>query len=89
MITDDGTIIRVQACEISKMGRDTQGVIIMRTDKGAVSTVAITPHEEESEEDFDEETMADGEENAEAAEGSAVSEESTASESAEEGETQE
>lgn len=88
MITDDGTIIRVQACEISKMGRDTQGVIIMRTDKGAVSTVAITPHEEESEEEFDEETTADGEENAENADETTVSDRDTVSEGAEEGETQ-
>ncbi len=52
MITDGGVIIRVQADEISKIGRSTQGVRIMKLkdDKMKVMSVALTPHEEEEEE---------------------------------------
>ena len=51
MITDSGVIIRVQADEISKIGRSTQGVRIMKLKDGAMSVVAIalTPHEDEEE----------------------------------------
>ncbi len=54
IISDDGTIIRIQAQEITKIGRDTKGVIIMRLNKGSISTIAIAPHQEESEEDLEE-----------------------------------
>ena len=47
MITDDGTIIRINMSEVSKIGRDTQGVIIMRLDAGEIVTVSITPKEDE------------------------------------------
>ena len=49
MITDGGIIIRVQADEISKIGRATQGVRIMKLkDEGTkVVGIALTPHEEE------------------------------------------
>ncbi len=56
MISDTGIIIRIAASEISKLGRDTQGVIVMRLDSGVVSTVAVVPHEDEEE--------VEGEENA-------------------------
>ena len=49
MITENGTIIRIKISEISKIGRDTQGVIIMRTDEGEISTVSIAPAEDEDE----------------------------------------
>ncbi len=51
MITDGGVIIRVQADEISKIGRNTQGVRIMKLkdDKMKVMAIALTPHEEEEE----------------------------------------
>ena len=49
MISDNGIIIRVRANEISKLGRDTQGVIVMRLNEGKVSTVAVVPHEDEEE----------------------------------------
>ena len=51
MITDSGVIIRVGADEISKIGRATQGVRIMKLkgDKINVMAVALTPHEEEEE----------------------------------------
>ena len=49
MITDGGIIIRVQADEISKIGRATQGVRIMKLkdDSAKVVSIALTPHEEE------------------------------------------
>ncbi len=52
MITDGGVIIRVQADEISKIGRATQGVRVMKLkdDKMSVMAIALTPHEDEEEE---------------------------------------
>lgn len=47
MITENGTIIRTGVSQISKIGRDTQGVIIMRLDDGRISTVSVTPKAEE------------------------------------------
>ncbi len=47
MITDNGILIRVRASDISKLKRDTQGVIVMRLNEGEVSTVAVVPHEDE------------------------------------------
>lgn len=57
MITDGGIIIRVQAEEISKMGRATQGVRIMKLkdDKMKVMSMDLTPHEDEEEVELDEE----------------------------------
>lgn len=49
MISDTGIVIRVKASDVSELGRDTQGVIIMRVDGGVVSTVATVPHEDEAE----------------------------------------
>ncbi len=48
MITDSGVIIRVQSDEISKIGRATQGVRVMKL-RGDVNVmaVALTPHEDE------------------------------------------
>ncbi|MBO4572697.1 MAG: DNA gyrase subunit A [Clostridia bacterium] len=53
MITETGTIIRIRTSEISKIGRDTQGVIIMRLDDGEIATVSVTPHGDEEDEDED------------------------------------
>lgn len=51
IITDTGTIIRIHADEISKIGRDTKGVIIMRTDDNAqVATISVTPRDDEEDE---------------------------------------
>lgn len=49
MITDGGIIIRVQADEISKIGRATQGVRIMKLkgEESKVVSIALTPHEDE------------------------------------------
>ncbi len=52
IITSNGTIIRVSAQDISKIGRDTQGVRIMRIDDSSVATIAITPKGEEDEEEI-------------------------------------
>ena len=49
LITENGIIIRVRSSDISKLKRDTQGVIIMRMNEGKVSTVAVVPHEDEEE----------------------------------------
>lgn len=52
IIADNGTMIRIQAKQISKIGRATQGVRIMRLkDSGKVVSMAPTPHEEEVEYD--------------------------------------
>ena len=51
IITSNGTIIRVAAEDISKIGRDTQGVRVMRIDDSLVSKMAVTPKSESNEED--------------------------------------
>lgn len=53
LISDNGTIIRLMADQISKIGRDTQGVKIMRLkDKNyKVVCASVTEHEEYDEED--------------------------------------
>ncbi len=51
IIADDGTIIRIKAKEISKIGRNTKGVRIMKLKEGAkIVSVVATPSEEEEEE---------------------------------------
>ena len=50
IITSNGTIIRVAAEDISKIGRDTQGVRVMRIDDSLVSKMAVTPKSEEDSE---------------------------------------
>ena len=52
MITDNGVIIRVEAEEISRIGRSTQGVRIMKLkdEKVNVMATALTPHVDEDEE---------------------------------------
>ncbi len=49
MISDTGIAIRTRVDEISLIGRDTQGVKVMRLDGASISTIAITPHEDEEE----------------------------------------
>ncbi len=50
IITSNGTIIRVAASDISTIGRDTQGVRVMRIDDSTVSKIAISPKSESDEE---------------------------------------
>jgi len=48
LITDTGTIIRINAAEISVLGRSTQGVTLMRTNEGKVVSIEkIEPENEE------------------------------------------
>ena len=54
IITDNGTIIRVAADDISKIGRDTQGVRIMRIDDSTVCKIAISPRAEDDVEEGEE-----------------------------------
>ena len=48
LISDNGTIIRTRAREISKISRDTQGVRIMKLKEGKVVSVAIAQASEEA-----------------------------------------
>lgn len=68
MISDTGIAIRTSVNEISLIGRDTQGVKVMRLDGARISTIAITPHEDEEELSEGEEGMEDEEVSAEGAE---------------------
>jgi DNA gyrase subunit A len=55
IISDDGTMIRMPASDISVYGRDTSGVKVMRVDEGVkVISVARIKPEPESEDDEDE-----------------------------------
>ena len=50
MITDNGIIIRINVNDISILGRNTQGVTLMRTsDGGKLINIAILPNEEQEE----------------------------------------
>ncbi len=51
IITSNGTIIRVAAEDINTIGRDTQGVRIMRIDDSTVSKIAISPKSEDGEDE--------------------------------------
>ena len=66
IIADNGIIIRTAATGISKIGRDTKGVTIMKLGNAVVKSVAVVPHAEEEPED---EETADGEEIVEGVEG--------------------
>lgn len=49
IITTAGTIIRVSSQDISKIGRATQGVRVMRIEDSIVSKIALTPKSDEEE----------------------------------------
>ncbi len=49
IISVSGTIIRMHVSDISKIGRNTQGVRVMRLKDSEVATVAVAPREEEEE----------------------------------------
>ena len=50
IIADNGVMIRIRASGISKIGRSTKGVRLMRLKgEGKVAAVALTPHEEDAE----------------------------------------
>ena len=50
MITDTGTIIRLNVKEVSVLGRSTQGVTLMRTNEGKVVSIETIANEEKEEE---------------------------------------
>ena len=54
MISDAGVAIRTQVNEISLIGRDTQGVRVMKLNGAQIATIAIAPHEDEEEIEYDE-----------------------------------
>ena len=56
LISDNGTIIRLNGEEISKIGRNTQGVKVMRLKDSAYKVVcaSVTEHEEPEEEELEE-----------------------------------
>ena len=64
IISNNGTIIRMHVTDISKIGRNTQGVRVMRLKEGEVATVTVAPREEEDEQTQDvpetEETGSEG-----------------------------
>ena len=48
LITDTGTIIRINVKDISVLGRSTQGVTLMRTNEGKVVSIEkIVPEKDE------------------------------------------
>jgi DNA gyrase subunit A len=53
LINSDGVIIRIEACGVSKLGRATQGVKIMRIkdDANIISMAKVIPEDEEEEEE--------------------------------------
>ena len=57
LINSDGIIIRIKACEVSRLGRATQGVKIMRVDEAAniITLAKVIKGEEDDDEDNEEE----------------------------------
>ena len=52
IITDKGMVIRTFLGDVSKFGRDTQGIRLIKLNDGhLVSAIAVVPHQDESEED--------------------------------------
>ncbi len=56
IISANGTIIRMHVSDISKIGRNTQGVRVMRLKDSEVATVAVAPREEDASQESVEET---------------------------------
>ena len=55
IITDKGTIIRIKASDISILGRNTQGVTLMRANDGGKVVCIETVKEETAEDDSNDE----------------------------------
>lgn len=87
IIADNGTMIRIQANQVSKIGRNTQGVTIMKLRNGGkVVAMARTPHDDNAEfeeVEVDEEALKQAQEEAANAKDEVV-EETTAVETDEE-----
>ena len=61
VITDGGMVIRTHISDISLIGRDTQGVRIIKLNEGqSVASIIVVPRvEDETEEDFEDEVIED------------------------------
>lgn len=59
IISDAGVIIRMHCSDISRIGRNTRGVRLMKLKEGTVATVAVTERDEEAEVAAPEETAAE------------------------------
>ncbi len=59
IISDGGTIIRMHCADISRFGRGSRGVRLMRLKDGNVATVALTERDDEAEAQAPEESAAD------------------------------
>ena len=59
LISDGGTIIRMHCADISRFGRTSRGVRLMRLKDGVVATVALTERDDEAEAQTPEESAAD------------------------------
>ncbi len=59
VISANGTIIRMHVSDISMIGRNTQGVRIMKLKDSTIATVAVAPREEEEPEETETETSED------------------------------
>lgn len=65
IITDKGMVIRTYLADISVIGRDTQGVRVIKLNEGQiVSSIAIVPHQEDVPEEDEEENNVDATNNA-------------------------
>lgn len=65
IITDKGMVIRTYLADISVIGRDTQGVRVIKLNEGqTVSSIAIVPHQEDVPEEYEEENNVDATNNA-------------------------
>lgn len=65
IITDKGMVIRTYLADISVIGRDTQGVRVIKLNEGqTVSSIAIVPHQEDAPEEDEEENNVDATNNA-------------------------
>lgn len=65
IITDKGMVIRTYLADISVIGRDTQGVRVIKLNEGqTVSSIAIVPHQEDVPEEDEEENNVDSTNNA-------------------------
>ena len=59
IISDGGTIIRMHCADVSRFGRSSRGVRLMRLKDGVVATVALTERDDEAEAQAPEESAAD------------------------------
>ena len=67
IISNNGTIIRMHVTDISKIGRNTQGVRLMRLKDAEVATVTVAPREDDEEDGVAAEESEAAAENGEAA----------------------